>query len=303
MAIAFSGASLVALARKTGVPFRQILMLGRQTHQMTPELITHLQHHYQIDLGSVNWDASPWAEPLFETLGADQIESMDYSNYEGASLIHDLNHPWPGQKPPRQFDIVFDGGTLEHIFNLPQALLNAMSLVKVGGIFLSVTPNDGWLGHGFHQLQPELFFRFFTPERGFKLHGVWLAEHGHPPSRTRVFQLNDPAVTRCRNRVPGRRPLEILVMAEKTAETDTPAHPWPSQSNYTSMWPEGNTNKTTTSSANGGRLLRQAVLKCLPTFLASAIQRHRIQRKYDHISRSTWTGVKSLRSVIPVTGK
>jgi len=31
-----------------------------------------------------------------------------------------------------KYDLVFDGGTLEHVFNFPVAIKNCMEMVKVG---------------------------------------------------------------------------------------------------------------------------------------------------------------------------
>jgi len=84
----------------------------------------------------------PLERASFHRLGAATVDSLDYSAYEGAALIHDMNLPWPSGSPPRQYDLVHDGGTLEHVFHLPQALSNAMSLVKPGGLFAGVSPCD-----------------------------------------------------------------------------------------------------------------------------------------------------------------
>ena len=62
----------------------------------------------------------------------------------------------------KQFDLVFDGGTLEHVFNFSTALKNCMHMVKPHGRFVSVTLPNNWCGHGFYQFSPELFFRALT---------------------------------------------------------------------------------------------------------------------------------------------
>ena len=287
MAVGLWETSLIIHARQSGMRLDNCLMLGRQSLALTPEILDHLFLNYHVDLRGQDWNSGPWAEPLFEALGATEIESLDYSDYEGARHIHDMNQPWPEGRPPRQFDVVFDGGTLEHVFNFPQALLNAASLVKVGGSLLSVTPADGWLGHGFYQPQPELFFRFLTPERGFKLHGVWLAEFGPAPAMSRLFQIKDPAQSGCRPLVPGRRPLAMLVFAEKTSERPAPLS-WPSQSNYTAMWQEpvdGGSKplgKTTTS-------IKKTFLSCLPSAWRHALRQHLVKRKHAQSARAAWT--------------
>jgi hypothetical protein len=73
-----------------------------------------------------------WSDPFFKLLGASQVGPIDVSAYQGASIIHDLNEPIPGALHER-FDVVFDCGTLEHIFNVPVALKSYMDMVRVGG--------------------------------------------------------------------------------------------------------------------------------------------------------------------------
>jgi hypothetical protein len=49
-----------------------------------------------------------------------------------------LNKPVPDNLRSR-FSVVFDGGTLDHVFNICQALKNAMEMVEVGGYFVQVS--------------------------------------------------------------------------------------------------------------------------------------------------------------------
>ena len=57
---------------------------------------------------------------------------MDLSEYQRCSLIRDLSvlvtEAWHGR-----YDVVFDGGTLEHVFNFPNAIAKAIQLLGLGG--------------------------------------------------------------------------------------------------------------------------------------------------------------------------
>jgi hypothetical protein len=294
MALGLWETALLVHARDCGVPMDSLLMLGRQSLVLSATIVDHLNHTCGAGLAPEDWIGQAWAEPLLQRLGARDIVSLDCSDYEGARLAHDLNQPWPEGRPPRQFDVVFDGGTLEHIFNLPQALLNAMSLVRPGGCLLSVTPVDGWIGHGFHQMQPEVFFRFFSESNGFKLRGLWAAEFMPGVARGRLFRLKDPAVTGCRPLVPGRRPLILLVFAEKTSEM-TGAPSWPIQSNYTAMWQSGDPGSSHRA-AGIVPSLRRTVMRCLPPALRESIRRRLSARKHEREARAGWVEVSALHS-------
>ncbi|MBL9117180.1 MAG: hypothetical protein JNJ83_19395 [Verrucomicrobiaceae bacterium] len=285
MALSYWEASLAAAARVAGIPFQRVLMLGRQTSLLSVDVVDHVNRAYGTRLQS-GLATEKWAEPFFQQLGAGEVSSLDYSDYEGAQYTHDMNQPWPNGTPPGQFDVVFDGGTLEHVFNLSQGLLNAMSLVRVGGHYLGASPGDGWLGHGFHQLQPELFFRFFTSERGFVIKGVWLAEFGREPESSHLFKLKDPAECGCRNLVPGRRPLTILVCAEKTTEVAVPPV-WPGQSNYTAMW-QGSSETSEMAKRSAIGSLKHLAFGLLPKTLRSTIKARLIAKKHERLALKSW---------------
>ena len=77
-----------------------------------------------------------YCENLFKSLGFLNIESIDNSSYENATIIHNLNTPYNNTK---KYDYIYDGGTTEHIFNIPQVFENIINLLEIDGIFCSVT--------------------------------------------------------------------------------------------------------------------------------------------------------------------
>lgn len=116
-----------------------------------------------------------FCEHLLLELGFEIVDSIDNSGYEGATIIADMNRPIAIDKT---YDLVFDGGTLEHIFNFPQAIENVINFLKIGGIFCSVTTNNNFSGHGFYQFSPELFYRVFREKYGMKILKIYLSIEG-----------------------------------------------------------------------------------------------------------------------------
>lgn len=98
---------------------------------------------------------------LFRLLGFDHVESIDYSGFEGATRIVDLNCAIPSELHER-FDVVLDSGTLEHVFHLPNALSNAISMAKVGGRVIISAPSSNYMDHGFYMFSPTLFMDYFV---------------------------------------------------------------------------------------------------------------------------------------------
>src|SRR5262249_39640930 len=129
------------------------------------------------------------AEPCFLSLGARAVFSMDVSAFEGATFIHDLNQP-VGDELKQRFDLVYDGGTLEHVFNFPTALKNCMEMVRVGGRFFMHTVTNNWCGHGFYQFSPELFFRALSRDNGYEVERMVVHRVGYGG----WYEVNDPAL-------------------------------------------------------------------------------------------------------------
>ncbi len=58
----------------------------------------------------------------------------------------------------RRFDVVFNHGTAEHIFNIGQVFRTVHEYTLPGGLMIHESPFTGWIEHGFYSLQPTLFF-------------------------------------------------------------------------------------------------------------------------------------------------
>jgi SAM-dependent methyltransferase len=98
---------------------------------------------------------------FFKTLGFSTVHSVDVNSWEGADIIHDLNLPFPPDSPHREkYDVIFDGGTLEHIFHVPNVLKNIYDLLAVGGRIIHQSPVD-MFGHGFYNFSTCFFEDFY----------------------------------------------------------------------------------------------------------------------------------------------
>ena len=102
----------------------------------------------------------PTLGDVLALLGVEGCQSLDKFGGEGASVIADLNQPLPAALRGR-FALVVDGGTLEHVFDVKQALSNVIAALKPGGRVVHVSPVAGWENHGFFSLSPKLFRRAY----------------------------------------------------------------------------------------------------------------------------------------------
>ncbi len=148
------------------------LVLGRQKLHLKPPGLRKLAKVAQDN----DIDVSPedlvqedgFTEALLNAFGYPKMEAMDFTPSEGAEHVHDLNKPIP-KHLKEQFDVVLDGGTTEHIFHIGKALENCHALLKPGGIMMSYVAADGWFGHGFFQVGPDVPWRFWHHSLGYEV--------------------------------------------------------------------------------------------------------------------------------------
>ncbi len=97
---------------------------------------------------------------FFKMLGFSSVESLDYFENERPDHIVNLNQPI-GPELHNRFDMVFDGGTSEHCFNISEVFWNTIRLLKKGGRVVHLVPISGQINHGFYMFSPNLFFELY----------------------------------------------------------------------------------------------------------------------------------------------
>jgi SAM-dependent methyltransferase len=240
-------------ARRDGVEFGRTLTLGRQDMLVSPLRVEATLRAHDCWPRGVNrqdfLDAlcrkDYYADPFLRALGATAVSSLDASPFEGAEIIHDLNEPIGGGHHD-QYDVVIDGGLLEHVFNFPVALKNCMEMVRVGGTLMIHTPANNYFGHGFYQFSPELFFRALSEENGFRIERIVALENDLKHSRFidrrytselagRSYDVTDPDALKRRGLLVGRRPVVLHIRATRLRRAPIFARP-PQQSDYAAAW-------------------------------------------------------------------
>jgi hypothetical protein len=218
-----------------GQEFGRTLCLGRQgLHVADSDHVRRVlaRHGVMLPLQELR-SADGYAETFLRHMGSSVVEALDFSAFEGATIIHDLNEPVPDRLLSR-FDCVFDGGTLEHVYNFPQAIVNVKRMLKLGGLFISVNAANNQLGHGLYQFSPELFWRLFGEGSGFAIDRMQLV----PLSGSeQPIDLRDPAGMRQEVGCTATG-MYLMVAARKQAPTpDGAAAVY--QSDYAAAWKHG----------------------------------------------------------------
>jgi hypothetical protein len=134
-----------------------VLTLGVQDTQFTWK-----EYQEAVD-GKFGFDPGAIVKPgdLFNTWGFSESLALDVSDYEGAEVLFDLNRSDLPASLLDRFGLVINGGTLEHVFHVPNALYNISRMVKTGGMIVHIAPLHNWVDHGFYQFGPTLFYDYY----------------------------------------------------------------------------------------------------------------------------------------------
>lgn len=231
MGVDLHAARLLMLAKREGIDFTRTVTLGHQWLHVESWDLESLFREMGLGVGAEDLlkveCAMPYADEFIKLLGAAEVSSIDASEYENASIIHDMNDCLPASLEKR-FTAVVDCGTLEHIFDFPSAIRNCMKLLEIGGHLLIVTPANNFMGHGFYQFSPELFYRVLSPANGFEVKRMFVSEVRRCSA---WYELPDPAALNHRVELTNNMPTYLLLIAKKVSDV-VPFRSVPQQSDY-----------------------------------------------------------------------
>lgn len=222
------------------------LMLGRQRwigkrRKRSADLFDETLAKYLPGLteNDLKNEDNDYAETFFLKLGFSSVDSMDFSDFENASILQDLG----GELDPTlldRFDVIYDGGTCEHIFDLPTAYRNINRMLKPGGVLIGHSPCNNWVNHSFYQINPEMVYGFWEKTLGYQVLACNL-QPIQPMFARRVITTTNPNETGKRPRLSGalpdggiildyavRKPLSDFRSADRVYQTD-----------YENRWQDG----------------------------------------------------------------
>lgn len=135
------------------------------------------------------------ARSLFEAMGL-QFTAIDLVASRGGERIVDLNDPLTADLI-EAFDIMLDAGTMEHCFNVGQAIRNIVDMTKVGGFVVHLNPMT-MINHGFFNFSPTFYHDFYgqnghqlmAPIHGVSIRGIEVTSYQMDPVRRQA--VGDP---------------------------------------------------------------------------------------------------------------
>ena len=97
-----------------------VLTLGRQQIYSHTHTLNTVFNKYTVPQCINKYKYNDYSEFLFRDIGYSAVDSIDNYAYEWAMILKNMNLPHPPST--KRYDFIFDGGTMEHIFNTPKSL-------------------------------------------------------------------------------------------------------------------------------------------------------------------------------------
>ncbi|MBI5346627.1 MAG: hypothetical protein HZB76_05760 [Chlamydiae bacterium] len=184
------GAIKILMQEMKRKPFSgSILTLGRQDIFITYEVLQSIAKKFRVALQKLKTDEILLSSKeqykkknyiadstLFKALGFSECKTLDISDYESADYIFDLNESRTPKILTTAFDVIIDGGTTEHVFNIPKVLQNIFNMLKFNGRIIHMSPMLNYVDHGFYMFSPRLFWDFYLTNK-FEINSFELICH------------------------------------------------------------------------------------------------------------------------------
>lgn len=202
---------------------------------------------------------SPYAEGVFQDMYGSKLMSLDGFSHEDPDIVHDLNQPIP-KELEEHFSCLIDGGTMEHVFDVPMLLKNCFSMLKEGGIYITMVPTNNFNGHGLYQFSPDFFYSTFSSANGMEIKDVFIVKFS---TKDKVWKIKySPAEAAGRVQFDVNTQTEIYVIAQKIGPT--PAKITAQQTDYAEGWYEEERSITNTQKRDA--LIEKAPRKLVYAF-------------------------------------
>jgi hypothetical protein len=225
-----------------------VVVLGKQDVWFTEATLRSCAADAGVRLRDVALTLSPKPGPaskgylsddsMLKALGFEDYSALDVDGYESAGFIHDLYSPTIPAEIEGRFDVVIDGGTLEHVFHVPNAISALGRMVHSAGRVIHASPSSNHVDHGFYMFSPTFFWDYYSANR-FELPAVHIVRYPrrHWDRPWDVFEYTPGVLDHVSfGGLDGM--FMIWCVARKTAESTTGVVP--QQHSYYQLWQDVN---------------------------------------------------------------
>ncbi len=145
---------------------RSVVSLARQRITTHPRAIREYLDRagFRTEVRGYRWDTPATSRELFLAMGFEHYDDIDIEG-EPSTIVHDLNQLVPKELWGR-YDLVFELGTMEHVFDVRTVFESMVRLARPGGTVFHFSPVN-WVNHGFYNFSFTLFYDVYR-YNGFK---------------------------------------------------------------------------------------------------------------------------------------
>lgn len=164
----------------------KILALGKQSVSVSLSKIKEIFDEYNCEINhnfkdKIDQDTRYRSgnlddESLFSMFGSVDYQTLDVSDYENASIVHNLNMPIP-KELEGQFDFIVDGGTFDHLFDLKTCFENVTKLLKPGGRIFQWNAASNYANAGYLSFSADFFYDYYTLNKYADCRTFFAASH------------------------------------------------------------------------------------------------------------------------------
>jgi len=234
-------AARVLLRQAAEKPFSgSVMQLGREKIYFTYAEVEHWARESGVPVsGDVlstieDREAIVTDSDFFTMLGFDEVHSCDVSAYQDCTHVLDLNEPLP-EDLVGKYDMVFDSGTIEHVFDQRTVFNNIHDLLKTPGRIIHFSPGTHWVDHGFYMYSPLFFYEYYSANLfDINVSQIWtVKKHALTRAGTWTFYDYTPGSLRLlTHSFPG--PMGVHFIASKTEQSLRDKIP--QQGEYARQW-------------------------------------------------------------------
>ena len=142
----------------------KVLTIGRQAIRFGYKEFSKIEKNLNFSFNAFKEsikDSNGFCESLLKSLFGWDVESLDISDYENCSYLHNMNQDIKENKNLSnligRYDLILDLGSTEHIFNSTQSIVNSLNLLKKDGLLILSVPVTGTMEHGLYQFSQNFF--------------------------------------------------------------------------------------------------------------------------------------------------
>lgn len=246
--------------------FKKVLTLGRQQIGIENFEIK------EILKNDCKYKIYDYCEDLLKDyFGASQVDSIDFSDYEGCTYTHDIGEEI---NLIQKYDTIIDFGTTEHVFNVGQAFKNIHKMLNIKGRVLHSNPANSFNGHGFHQFSHELYYSLYSNKNGYSNTKVFLNDFSNK-HKGHWFEIN---ISNSGKRIEycSKESVGNLVHTEKSSDVEK-LNVY--QILYDQAWDKNKKNVTEIKKNGMWKLIRKNIKK-MPFFFIISFLRKKYHQKF-----------------------